>query len=1653
MTSLGGPSNPGVDDHLRAGPPQASSSRNTMPDLSTIVPVPSPSSSAAQSPTSSTSSSQLLPIPTPSTNVSQASFTYPDSSDERTSLGPLPADIATADISIAPDGSFVETSSGPAARELKRRYDQHYGVGKDVRSPYAITAFVNQHGKQMFRVGHRDQSAPAASAADVEFTIQRKPANKFPQSHRSRSKRRSRMSVHALPNLFRNSGSTTATTMSFTGPRKLRKTRSIPDMNNPRAQDGESLLTRPHSNSVTSADAPRLPEIDASLNNGGMDLFGQVMDWTTSLESLSASSSHSFEDSDVDISPSVLSVPVTPIIHPFGPGVHFDSPRKPGLDRLRSTRHLREMQSFESGLTARQTECPSKVASTSNTPISPIISELSSQQKELTRSPSAIRLRPPDVVDVESGPDPYMPSSETAIHSRFSTDVFDVIQTYRGVPLIDKLSSQAEETAVIRLSLSEGNIAAPRNDPRFVIWAEVRYDGDDRSVSQDSYSSASSLSGRRSRKGKSPEVSKLKIAPTQEFQKILVAASIERWIAQMTSELNYDELLDFFLTYRTYIGAVDLCHLLICRFHWALQKHNSPSDEMVRRIVRVRTFVAFRYWLLTFFTVDFLPNRELRLLFASWLNALIRDPILEKHSDGLSIVKKLKKIAQDCKKAHTRTSSKAKSRPTSTSVQQEHSSGKQEHLLGEKFAEATKKLHGEEDVGELDLDFIPEDEDVPIYAPNYPPNAHISNIHLGPNLSPPGSNSIAFSSLSILPRPDHNSDPGEEAAVPFVQTSATLPIHHNALSRAFVKTALVKTIGRLGRWKRVLNNRTTPRAPLGSYTHVSAFDLELSVSRDLLKVQGGVEQYLKLIEPQPDNLNVASNPSTVAPTSSAVTAKPEATPVSFQVPEPSPIPAYSLVHVSDGANRSSGEATVLPPSTSTEASPSYIDAGTTSFSSTSTMDDEPAPQTPEADTVSLARTSSTDSFGEPLSADRNSAKFPAFQSPWQFDVESIDELDLSDTSSEHAPGAPASPPGLRKPLRRLPLRRDFEFVRRSESVSSMGIVSHESVASEASSAASSASGVGLGRNIQQWQVNALVDSLSDDGEAGDVEDALRRLEGQINPKRQQEKASKVDDWVKTMQTRMATGDYEDEEPRFSDEEVYDDEADEDNGSNEGEDETGGLRSPSDNIDVASIASSYTDAEQFLAADSPTADAATTPIATKASHSIPCPGESSKRPPQAKPAPEDAVPLEILQSRMPNGFPSTLSSNAITTSSASSTSVNTTVPLSSKFVPHEAPRSHKSFILSYTAESLAQHFGMIDRELFISIKFEELILDDWIGRENEVDVLDWAQYLKDRARWKAEGRFPEKTSVLAAVRARFNLMANFTVSEVVLTPPMERLKVVAKFLKIAIKSYEMGSYNTVVAIVSALQSPWVKRAMKRRWDTFPHQDKRMFHDLKEWTTSDRNFMHIRRAVDTIVDAKPIEPSSHAPSIVSGGVGTTNGNAHAANGTDRASSASTKARPTHSTHSTSTAAKQADITECIPFIGVYLSQLTEYSHLPDLIDPTSPTTPVSIDFVTYSYDTLSQPEVFGALQPLPPGMQIEPLINVHKQRMRAKVIKRLVAGQHVASRVGWGVEKRLFQKCLRLRGLSDEMLGRALGMYDHSGSSGGVKADVQDWGLHI
>ncbi|KAF8889083.1 hypothetical protein BD779DRAFT_1672040 [Infundibulicybe gibba] len=1520
----------------------------------------------------------LLPLPPSFANKPQASLTFADIVPDGDGDGSVLPEIASAEISIGPDRSFVETSSGPAARELKRRYDHQIGVGKAVRSPYAITAFVNQHGKQMFRVGHREASAPAASAAAVEQRQSQSQSSRSP-----RSKRSSRISMHAFPSMFKNgttSGRPQTANSQSSAPRKLRKTRSIPDMTSLAANTTSSLIPatvsavtgRAHSQSVTAADIVRYiaPEMPTHKPKTG-DIFGDVMNWSPAPNAFTASTHSLFapgESKPLEARDTWRASSI--ITHPFGPGVVFDSPSRkpPAMEYLPMPRHLREMQSFDSGLTAKQTDS----SRTGKEPSSPL-------DFDIDRPPSAMRLQPAmtsttasDIQILPESPlDPTLsPAPETAMLSRYSTDVFDVLQTYRGLPLLEKLSPDSEETTVIKMSLSADGTAAPRDDPRFVIWGEIKADDDydNMSVAHESLTDfpstrSSSMSRKRSTRNsrsKAAEAPALRLSAPDTTHKILIGATIERWIAQLTSDLNYDELLDFFLTYRTYVSAVDLCHLLICRFHWALQQSPSSHDETVRRIVRVRTFVAIRYWLLTFFPVDFLPNRELRILISDWLNTLVRDPILKKHTDGLGIVRRLIKVAKECKQSHTRLPSEPKNR-----AQAKPAPEKQSHVLGEKFAEAIRKIEQEDD-SDLDLDFLPDDAGVSDRnsTPN-PANAHLSTIHVGAGFSPTRPVSMPLTTMSILHRTADAPGPTPNLDIPFTQTPAALPIHHNAFSRAFVKT-----IGRLGRWKRVLNSRATGRPAL-----------------DLLAVNGGVEHYLKMIEtPQPSPLSAISPPP------------PFPQPIIDQPIPPSTPPSLDLPRETS-ATSVKDDIELPTPDLREEKEPDNGITTTTDATDSSVLS--------SARSVSL-RSNSTDSFGTLLTSSGGPPpSFPAPPQPQlQFDVVSIDDLDLSDNSSDSETNVdgPPAPPGLRRLPRKLPMRRDFEFVRRSESVSSMGITSHISVASPSSSATSSVAVVGLGGNIQQWQVNAIPDSSSDDEEPGDAEAALRRLEGQINPQRQQERVWEVDNWIRTIQERMAAGDYSNEAPRFPGDDDDDDDGDDNNSEDDGDYDyydDPAHSSPRDN-DVNQDSAgrptpSISGADDTLDTNS---DLPRTPMPNQTQHSIPPPRPnlpSPSRSGDAKPAPEDAVPAEILESRVPSSlnFP---------------TSAPQMPALPPTFGGPDAPRTHRSFVLNHRAEVLVQHFSMIDRELFIGVKFEELVLDDWMACE-EVDVLDWTQFLKDRARWKVESRWREKTTALAAVRARFNLMANFIISEIVLTHPTERPVLVAKFIRIAWKAYNLCNYHTLVAIITALQSDWVNRAMRRSWNRLTAWENRMFKDLKIYTTNQDDFKYIRQTVDAIVDAKPIDRSSHATSVVSGG------------GTDVHSGKS---------RATSEARPPAPM-NCIPFIGVYLSQLRRHSQLPDLIDPTAPNQTVGIDPISANFDAPAHPEVFSALAPLPPSMHLEPLINVHKQRRIAGVIKSLVAGQHLASRVHFEVDKKLFQRCLRLHGLGTETLERVLTMF--------------------
>ena len=200
---------------------------------------------------------------------------------------------------------------------------------------------------------------------------------------------------------------------------------------------------------------------------------------------------------------------------------------------------------------------------------------------------------------------------------------------------------------------------------------------------------------------------------------------------------------------------------------------------------------------------------------------------------------------------------------------------------------------------------------------------------------------------------------------------------------------------------------------------------------------------------------------------------------------------------------------------------------------------------------------------------------------------------------------------------------------------------------------------------------------------------------------------------------------------------------------------------------------------------------------------------------------------------------------------------------------------------------------------------------------------------------------------------------------------------------------------------------------------------MYRDLRLVTSVSGDFRYLRQEVEAAIEAEPISANPRDSSAA---------------GADASPMGKGKGE-----------GKIQPRTACIPFLGMhrsnvdlsrcltlfgsgqYLSQLYRHSQLPDLIDPTAPNESVRIDPVTNTFEPPAHPEVFTALTPLPPSMQLEPLINIQKQRRIAGVIKSLVTGQHLASKLQFPIDKKLFQRCLRLKALDEDTLIRVYAMY--------------------
>ena len=278
-----------------------------------------------------------------------------------------------------------------------------------------------------------------------------------------------------------------------------------------------------------------------------------------------------------------------------------------------------------------------------------------------------------------------------------------------------------------------------------------------------------------------------------------------------------------------------------------------------------------------------------------------------------------------------------------------------------------------------------------------------------------------------------------------VSPTAATPSHPpSALSRA-----LANTVGRLGRWKRALNPGSRQAGNPAS-TGVSAFDLELSPEGDLLHLRAGMEQFLNVFETPHRGLVSAAHPVPPNIASLQLTVDP-LEPLEPPHPTPPVPPSAFTTETADAADTADAvdatdtiEPSLPPPDASPARNSLSISEEGTNVAQEAEASTSSLPKASlrgkTSSRASTTSTSSSSSYGVPIVPQSTSHAGRSVQDrSWQLDIVSIDDLDLSDTSSIVSE-VPMPPPGLRRLPRRLPLRRDFEFVDRNrDSTSSIFI--------------------------------------------------------------------------------------------------------------------------------------------------------------------------------------------------------------------------------------------------------------------------------------------------------------------------------------------------------------------------------------------------------------------------------------------------------------------------------------------------------------------------------------------------------------------------------------------------------------------------------------
>eukprot|EP01103_Thecamoeba_quadrilineata_P001073 TRINITY_DN1094_c0_g1_i2.p1 TRINITY_DN1094_c0_g1~~TRINITY_DN1094_c0_g1_i2.p1 ORF type:complete len:549 (-),score=80.38 TRINITY_DN1094_c0_g1_i2:112-1758(-) len=143
-----------------------------------------------------------------------------------------------------------------------------------------------------------------------------------------------------------------------------------------------------------------------------------------------------------------------------------------------------------------------------------------------------------------------------------------------------------------------------------------------------------------------------------------------------------------------------------------------------------------------------------------------------------------------------------------------------------------------------------------------------------------------------------------------------------------------------------------------------------------------------------------------------------------------------------------------------------------------------------------------------------------------------------------------------------------------------------------------------------------------------------------------------------------------------------------------------------------------------------------------------------------------------------------------------------------------------------AEEIARHVALTDHMVYSEIEPYELQNQAWSRPQ-----------LKDRS-----------PNVLELI-SKFNEFSNITASCIVSTPRLkERIKVIKKFLKIAMFLRKMKDFNSLMAIISALNNSSVGR-LKHSFAGLPKKYQKILDDLRNEMSNQNSYKNLRDILDS------------------------------------------------------------------------------------------------------------------------------------------------------------------------------------------------------------